>query len=187
MKKIILTFFGIASLFLFAIFFQSCKDACKDVVCLNCGVCIDGVCIDDCEDVVCLNGADCCMGICVCTEGYEGSDCSIESRIKFLGNWNYLNACYAKTNETIISINNQGAEKVNITNILSSNLGGIAYAIVDSAKISIPSQTVFDNDNNPWTVHGQTTGNIDNNTFTISLKYTYQTQSETCLLTFTKQ
>lgn len=187
MKKIITPFIGIASIILFTVFFQSCKDACEDVVCANCGVCLDGVCIDDCEDVICLNGGDCCLGECICADGYEGSDCSIESRIKFLGNWNYLNKCYSKTHETIISINSQGIEKVFITNILSTILGGTAYAIVDNDKISIPSQNVYDNENRLWTIQGTSTGNLDNNSFTINLKYTYQSQSETCLLTFTKQ
>jgi len=55
--------------FITAFFFiiSSCGDPCDDV---DCGM--EGICID---------------GTCLCTEGYEGTNCEIEIRAKFVGNW----------------------------------------------------------------------------------------------------
>ena len=141
----------------------------------------------DCKDIVCLNGADCCMGVCICTEGYEGSDCSIESRIKFLGNWSFLNACYSTQSPSTIATSAVAVERVVISNILGTLLGGSAYAIIDGATITMPSQTIVDTDGDSWTAEGITVGNLINNSFTINVKYTFGNNSETCLLTFTKQ
>tara|TARA_B100000963_G_scaffold302195_1_gene275035 strand:- start:170 stop:838 length:669 start_codon:yes stop_codon:yes gene_type:complete len=69
---------------------NSCKkDPCETVICLNGGVCNDGLCdcpdgysgtqcetYDDCFGIVCLNNGVCVNGICNCPEGYTGSDCS---------------------------------------------------------------------------------------------------------------
>ena len=121
MKKQIAKFFGIATLMLGMFFFQSCTDACKDVECLNDGVCDEGDC--------------------VCAKGYESTDCSVESRTKFLGSWNYLDGCYSTTSATTISTSTIGVERVVISNMLGTTLGGSAYALVDGTAITIPSQT----------------------------------------------
>ena len=78
---------------------SSCKkDKCKDVKCLNGGVCIDGDCVcpgaftgtncetpvDLCAGVTCLNGGTCLNGDCNCATGYEGVNCETEMRSKFL-------------------------------------------------------------------------------------------------------
>jgi len=168
MKKQITKFFGIATLMLGMFFFQSCTDACKDVVCLNNGVCDEGDCI--------------------CTKGYESADCSVEMRTKFLGSWKFLDACYANVESaSTISVSSQAVERVIISNILGTDLGGSAYAEIDGTSIKIPTQTVVDNVGASWTVEGVTTGNFTNNSFTINVKYTFSTTSELCLLTFTKQ
>jgi len=89
------------SIFCLTLLLASCKDECKDVICFNGGVCVDGTCacppgfegadcglvIDPCSGVVCNNGGSCDDGTCICLEGYEGEDCSVESRDKFLGSW----------------------------------------------------------------------------------------------------
>lgn len=71
--------------------FFSCRDQCKDVVCLNGGACQDGDCIcpsgfsgknceitntpDPCANITCLNGGTCLNGVCDCPPGYGGPDC----------------------------------------------------------------------------------------------------------------
>jgi len=78
MRKITLSAAFLFALALSTVFmYSSCKkDLCKDVTCLNGGVCEDGTCS--------------------CATGYEGSDCSVESRTKFL-NANNADASYSAT------------------------------------------------------------------------------------------
>ncbi len=40
---------------------------------------------DSCDTIVCLNDSTCNSGICDCSLGFEGNDCSIDSRDKFIG------------------------------------------------------------------------------------------------------
>ncbi len=42
---------------------------------------------DPCASIICNHGGTCVNGSCICTAGYEGTDCSIESRNKFLGTY----------------------------------------------------------------------------------------------------
>lgn len=83
MKKIILL------LSIVFLTLNACKDQCKDVICLNYGVCVDGTCdcpdgfsgalceIDACDDIVCENNGVCVFGTCNCPEGYSGVNCEI--------------------------------------------------------------------------------------------------------------
>ena len=100
MKKQIAKFFGIATLMLGMFFFQSCTDACKDVECLNGGVCDEGDC--------------------VCAKGYESADCSVESRTKFIGSWSFLDACWSTQNPSTIATSAVAVERVVISNILGT-------------------------------------------------------------------
>src|SRR5688572_21012104 len=79
--------------------FQSCKDECKEVACLNGGTCDDGDCTCEngftgdrcqtgpCDNVECLNNGTCVNGVCDCPDGYEGSDCGAAERDKFIGTY----------------------------------------------------------------------------------------------------
>ncbi len=77
------------------------------VPCSNGGTCNDGECdclkgysgascedIDSCDllDVTCARGY-CETGLCYCDAGFEGEDCSFESRKKFLGTYNVIERC----------------------------------------------------------------------------------------------
>lgn len=81
---------GVVS-FLIVFYLCSCNSKCEDIICLNGGVCNDGVCdcppgftgplcgsseIPDCDNVVCLNGGVCLFGQCECPAGFNGVDCS---------------------------------------------------------------------------------------------------------------
>lgn len=145
-------------------------------------------CTDPCKDVTCSNGGVCDEGDCVCATGYEGTDCATEMRTKFVGTWTFIDGCYpGTTNNSTFSTSADGITKITITNILGSTLGGTAKGDINGSNITIPSQSITDNASDPWTIQGMSTGTLSSNTFSISIQYTYGTNTETCLLTFTKQ
>jgi len=155
---------------------------------LAAGMFIMNACTDPCKDVTCLNGGVCDEGDCICATGYEGTDCATESRTKFIGSYEFIDGCYPGINNTAnISTSAEGVTKVNISNILGDDLGGSAKATIDGSKITIASQQVMDKDNDPWTVEGKSTGTFANNAFSISMQITYGTSSQSCLFSFTKK
>lgn len=67
-------------LFVFSfVFFASCNDPCKDIVCVN-GTCSDGEC--------------------VCSSGYSGPDCGTAINDRFEGVYALLENCLSDTNVT---------------------------------------------------------------------------------------
>jgi hypothetical protein len=55
----------------------SCRqDKCGEMHCPPEATCFQGICYDSCYGVVCLNGGICNNGICECAPGFGGADCS---------------------------------------------------------------------------------------------------------------
>lgn len=149
MKKV--SIFGLSFLsalaFASIMFFNACtSDPCKDVVCMNDGTCIDGTCD--------------------CTTGYEGTDCSTESRTKFLGSWTVTDACSSSgtSSYTVSMTAGTSVIDVNITNFWGV-FNNAVKATVSGSIISIATQ---EPDNDGFKVIG--TGTITGTT--ISWSYT---------------
>lgn len=147
-------------------FLNSCQDPCKDVECLNGGVCEDGECI--------------------CAEGYEGENCGTEWREKFLGQWNQFAQCDEQNFTSSISKSTDNVKTVVISNILGTFGGNAKATINDENLIAIPEQQVIDNEGDPWTIKGLSTGTLSGNSFTINVQFTYGTNTLPCQLNFTK-
>ncbi|MCB9192604.1 MAG: hypothetical protein H6602_13155 [Flavobacteriales bacterium] len=142
---------------------------------------------DACKDVDCGANGTCLEGDCVCETGYEGATCDTEERTKFIGSWNYTDQCYPGTQTSSnLTASTAAVTRVLVSNILGTALGGQAYAEVDGSTISIPSQQVTDVDNDVWTV-SSTSGTLANNQFSISVTYTFNTETQTCTLSFSGQ
>lgn len=107
------------------------------VPCSNGGSCNDGECdclkgyagssceeVDSCDllDVTCVRGY-CETGNCFCDSGFEGEDCSIESRKKFLGTYNVIERCPDLDTtwgyNIVVERNILDGAVVNITNLFS--------------------------------------------------------------------
>ncbi|MCY7410082.1 MAG: calcium-binding EGF-like domain-containing protein [Chitinophagales bacterium] len=140
---------------------------------------------DPCKDIVCMNGGTCISGTCDCTTGYEGTDCSTESRTKFAGTWTAADACSSSGTSSYIVTMSNGATvvDVNITNFWDVFANSVK-ATVNGSTISIASQ---EPDNDGFKVSGQ--GSISGNNITWS--YTIDGSSagsgvDVCTSTWTK-
>ncbi len=172
MKKLIVKFATYSLVVALPLFtMNSCtKDPCNDVTCENSGVATE-------------SGDDC---LCVCTDSFEGDKCQTEARQKFISNYNWTDQCSPGISYTArIEASATGVNKVTITNILGE-LEGTAIATISKNNITIESQTVNDVDGDAWTVKSTNTGELSNNSFTLTIQATFGTTTITCTYNFTK-
>ena len=59
---------------------------------------------DKCKGVSCQHEGICNGGTCICTPGYEGTNCSVPWRNKFLGNWSQAGSSSNMTEQFQLSV-----------------------------------------------------------------------------------
>ncbi len=100
-------------------------------------------CSDKCKKIICYNGAICVDGICGCTPGFEGDDCSLEVREKFLGTYNVSDNC-SVTGNAHYTIN-IGAVDTSVTRVgianFNNDFGNLVIAVISGNNIEIPIQS----------------------------------------------
>ncbi|MCF8464252.1 MAG: hypothetical protein K9G41_05400 [Flavobacteriales bacterium] len=132
---------------------------------------------DECKDVTCLNGGVCDAGMCLCTTGYAGVNCDTEQRQAFVGNYTVTENCNLGDFNYEISIN---ANSEIVTEIVLHNLGDFDFdiiGIVNGTSVMFTEQSGTGS-----TING--TGTLTNGVLTID--YTLVTtggQTLTCSLT----
>ena len=75
---------------------------------------------DKCKGTTCLNGGTCTDGSCVCSAGFEGTDCGILSRTKFIGSYSGFVKTAAVNDSvawTVTISENAERTKVNISSL----------------------------------------------------------------------
>lgn len=135
--------------FVFAIFSACDRDRCANVIC-------DG------PESYCLDGQ------CICPPGYEGPDCDILSKDKYVGNYRVTESCNPGvergwTFTTILSGN--GVDKIEFTNVLNTGLSAEAVIVTNSA-IRFDTQ-------NLGSIQFAGVGNYIENANRIELEYEY--------------
>lgn len=143
---------------------------------------------DPCKDVICLNAGTCVLGICDCLTGYEGDDCGTESRSKILGTYEVTDDC-SLSGTTIFNVivTKSGTS---VTDILISNFYNqfqqSVVATVDGNVITIADQ---DPDGNSFTVGGS--GTYDSSTSSITFSYSIEDEinqnNDVCTSVWVKQ
>ena len=115
---------GVSVLFISLLF--SCRDKCKDVVCQNDGICIDGTCN--------------------CAAGYSGANCETNISANFLGTYNVSETCpNVTTYTTNIAVDSFNISQVKIAGFFHNSFNHPVTAIVNQTQITIPFQSP-DND-----------------------------------------
>jgi hypothetical protein len=116
------TVISLALFTFFTLFFYSCSDKCKKVLCANEGICIDGVC--------------------GCQPGFEGDDCSTKTQTKFLGTYNVADNC-SVTGNALYTVNiladDSNHSQVYISNF-NNDFAGNVRATIGLSTIEIPPQ-----------------------------------------------
>lgn len=136
-----------------------------------------------CENVRCPFGRTCVLGDCLCPAGYEGDNCNILSRDKYLGTYQVNENCANRPSGgfffSTITIGSDDF-KVNIGNM--ANTGLFAEAFVTGNFVQIPSQNL-----GATTISGS--GEFFPNTNTMRLQYDFQNNLGffSCTAIYTKQ
>ncbi|MDA9121061.1 hypothetical protein N9J52_03395 [Flavobacteriales bacterium] len=132
---------------------------------------------DACKDVNCLNDGICESGDCVCATGFEGPNCATEQRQAFVGIYSATETCNLGDFTYDITITADSETKTEIT---LKNLGDFDFEItgvVNGTSVSFTDQT-----GNGSTINGS--GELNNGTLTIEYDLvTTSGQTLTCSLT----
>ncbi|MEO6168238.1 MAG: hypothetical protein ABIO46_09255 [Chitinophagales bacterium] len=110
---------------------------------LLCSASLLSSCSDKCKKIICYNGAFCLDGNCGCTTGFEGEDCSLEVREKFIGTYNVTDYCSVTGN--VMYTVNIGEIDTSVTMVAISNFNNdfsnLVKAIITENFIEIPVQS----------------------------------------------
>jgi hypothetical protein len=133
---------------------------------------------DECKDVVCQNGGTCSGGTCTCATGYEGTNCEIKSRDKFVGTYTGTETCtLGNDNYSVIVSTNSDAIKLTMTGLYNDPSAPYtaictmtsATAFTFSGSSSASTGIVFTG-----------TGTLATNTLTIAYTVTNGTTTNSC-------
>lgn len=100
-------------------------------------------CSDKCKKLICYNGGFCLDGNCGCTTGFEGEDCSLEVREKFIGTYNVTDYC-SVTGNVMYTVNigevDTNVSLVGIANF-NNDFSNLVKASITGSNIEIPIQS----------------------------------------------
>jgi hypothetical protein len=98
---------------------------------------------DKCKAIACAYGGICKDGTCLCLAGYEGTQCEITTRDKYIGTWTvFENGTYTSNSQYDIAIKDGlTLTDLNITNFYNHIKSPVAVKI-QADSIFIPQQVV---------------------------------------------
>ncbi len=99
---------------------------------------------DRCVTMSCYNGGVCHNGLCTCSSGYEGVNCSTESRQKFLGNWQQTGGSGTlQGSQFAVSLTGGlTANSINIINFDNGFTQPVTGSVTSSDSLIISTQTI---------------------------------------------
>lgn len=144
-----------------------------------------------CKNVACPIGQTCNTGRCFCADGYEGTNCDINSFEKYVANnrnWNVTESCYSGTPnfasyQAFFLHSSSTPSELEIVNMLGGNCTISANIRTDQSNqgniVEILTQSC-----GGITVSGQGVYNVNNHTIKFDLNYTFNGTSYQCTHTF---
>jgi hypothetical protein len=167
MKTLKFGFFGV--LLTASMFVAGCKDACKDVTCVN-GECVEGECI--------------------CDVGYEGLDCSTALNAKFSGSFSMTETCTTSGSATYavtVAPKSGTQDEVSFTGLWEEPQAIVTgHVEANGTSYHIEKQALG---SSGFDIEAETGGSISADGTTITIAYTIysgNTAVETCTGSLTK-
>lgn len=137
-----------------------------------------------CTPDTCSNGS-CSSGSCVCVSGYEGSECDIEQRAKFLGLYSFSENCNGSSFNYAASIGKGSSVNAVILFDFYALPNTEIKATVYGQNITIGQQTII-HDGNEYSISGS--GSISGQLLTLNYTMTTPSKSDlSCSATGQKQ
>lgn len=143
-----------------------------------------------CEEVICGINSSCFQGRCFCADGYEGTDCSVMSAQKYIGNYQVIEDCdnvgpnFPSYFANIIP--GQQPSRLFITGLFSMGIPAEAIIRTDGNNrgniLEINTQSV-----GALVFSGEGTFDEFNNRLTVNFSYTFGGVPYNCRHTFYKQ
>lgn len=155
MKRILILLSIVAVAFAYA----GCKNACNDMVCLNSGTCNDG----KCECVGRYGGVNCDT---FCPVGYEGDNCEIQNRAKFIKHWSsHTRSSGGADIKHALNI----SAGPTISTVVISNIASQAYSVVGTISGRYTMDIYQQNATGNYTGKVSGSGYIQNSKLAINL------------------
>jgi hypothetical protein len=123
---------------------------------------------DPCADITCYNDGVCDDGTCICTDWYDGSDCSTEERAKYYGDYigtaTFINAAgdVSTSSDTIPVVANGST----LNELFMANGVPTVLDVSGMGEFTIPLTAVSDPDGTTLNISG--TGSFDGNLLTVT-------------------
>jgi len=149
----------VGAILLLTLAFAGCRNGCADVTCLNGGSCKDG----ECECTYRYGGRYCDT---FCAAGYEGLNCSVASRQKYLRQWN---ATTRSTLGVTVKHTLNIAPAGNINNFYIINFNNEGYTIIATVSASTTFDIYPQNASGSYTGKVSGSGHIEGNRLSINL------------------
>lgn len=138
---------------------------------------------DECKDVVCNNGGVCVNGNCSCATGYEGANCDLNTASTIEGTYTATETCQPPLSGSSSWSSILTVSSTDETNIVISNFGDSGSnvtGLVDGNAITLNTTTIGGN-----TVNG--TGTISGSVITINYQLTGGVTDYSCTMTMNLQ
>ena len=140
-----------------------------------------------CVDVTCYNDGVCDDGTCMCTDWYEGDDCSTEERAKYYGSYTGVMNFYDPNGDLASSSNDplvlSAGSTINEIDGESSLTIGLPFVLNTSGMEDFTIPITQDNDPGLGSVFFQGSGSFSGNL--LSLNGTIDVQGQTATFSFT--
>tara|TARA_B110000971_G_scaffold498_1_gene476 strand:- start:160 stop:645 length:486 start_codon:yes stop_codon:yes gene_type:complete len=153
---------------------------------LSCLLALGSCTTDPCVDTTCYNDGVCDDGTCICTDWYEGLDCSSEERAKYYGEYIGTITFVNEDGDLIDSSTDTIPVTANGSILYELYADGIPFVLVTSGigDFTIPETATSDPDGTSFNISGD--GSFNGNLLTVNATMDFPQETLTFSFSGTK-